>query len=211
MMNTIQFKMGPDLAGLLGFEIQNDEIYTSSMIVLVGLLASRFSLNVSLETFQRQHTTTLLASAAAWAVAERESAQEIAFDLGGFFNFERPEDLAQKDILALLATVFLVYFDIRFGEDLLQGITPDDVHSWARVLLDDEVRSLGNLPDYRTVRQEGDIPWTISTVAIHLISTGRIPDVYPPDLIPILDVTLPCQDKETRQLTERGARECISV
>jgi hypothetical protein len=219
MTNIITFKMSPVLADALGFEIRTDEIYTCSLIALIGLLAARFSLELSLQAVERQHMTTLLASAAARGVIERESAREIAFDLGGFFVFERPDDLGHKQILAWLTAVFKVYFDIRFANGLLDEISPEDVRSWARVLLDNEILGLGNLPDYRSMIQEGDIPWTISTVAIHLMMAGNPPDVYPHDLIPILEVasheqhTSIVEDtpvyNEFEHRPGKGARKCI--
>ena len=188
MKSTIRFKMTPALAAALGQKVETEGIYALSLIALVGLLAARFGFKLSMQAFEREHITTRLASAAAWGVLERETAPKLAFALGGFFTFERPESMDRKDVLVWLATVFKVYFDIRFSGGLLSEIDPEDVRSWARVLLDSEILGLGSLPDSRTRQTEEDLPWSISTVAIHLMASRRAPDVYPTDLIPILEV-----------------------
>jgi len=189
MKNMITLKMSPELAAALGQMPSSDGVYTLSMIALVGMLAARFGFRLSMQAFAREHRTIQLASAAAWGVLERENACELAFELGGFFAFDRPEDLSRKDALVWLTAVFNVYFEIRSTSELLGQAAPEDVRSWARVLLDSEILGLGNLPDNRTRLKPQDRPWTISTVAIHRMAAGLIPDVYPSDLVPFLEVS----------------------
>ena len=203
--NTIRFKMTPALASALGQQVKPEGIYALSLIALVGLLAARFGFKLSMQAFEREHITTRLASAAAWGVLERETAANLAFALGGFFTFDRPESMDRKDVLIWLAAVFKVYFDIRFSGGLLSETDPEDVRSWARVLLDSEILGLGSLPDSRTRQTAEDPPWSISTVAIHLMASRRAPDVYPKDLIPTLEVapevleSVGAQDTQTVQ------------
>ncbi len=189
MKNMITLKMSPELATALDQKVSADGIYSLSLITLVGLLATRFGFRLSMQAFQREHLTTQLASAAAWGILERENACALAFELGGFFVFERPEEMSRTDALVWLTAVFNVYFEIRSSNGMLDLTNPEDVRSWARVLLDSEILGLGNLPDTRTQINLQDRPWTISTVAIHRMAAGLIPDVYPSDLVPFLEVS----------------------
>ncbi|MCB2160596.1 hypothetical protein KQH40_00760 [bacterium] len=214
-MSRIQFRMKDDLARSLGQVVSPAGIYSVGVIALVGMIAVRYGIDLSIEAFEREHITTQLASAAAYGVVERDSAAQLAFDLAAFIAFERPEELTKTDALIWLTAIFKVYFDIRYSGGTLENINPLDVRGWARVLLDSEMIGLANLSDTRTIRNgEGQTePWTIAMVALHKMAAGSKPDVYPDDLIPILSLGPGVVEAEsgTDASTENGSTHTLEA
>mgnify|MGYP000676609266 CR=1 FL=1 len=60
-MSRIQIRMKDELARSLGQAVSPEGVYSVSVIALVGMLAVRYRIDLSMEVFERAHITTQLA------------------------------------------------------------------------------------------------------------------------------------------------------